>query len=147
MSTAEVNREKQTELYGEPLTDIAGRITSAFNLTQTRLAAVLGLSAPMLSQLISGHRVKIGNPAVLGRLQALNDLAPQAPRLDAITIQRRLDEIQEATSTITGLQTGTSNTVAALRAAAPSAELLRLAQATNEPKLAALLRAASQKNG
>ena len=35
----------------------------------------LGVSAPMLSQLASGQRAKIANPAVLVRLQALRAAA------------------------------------------------------------------------
>ena len=37
------------------------------------LAGVLGLSAPMLSQLISAQRIKIGNPAVYERLVMLEE--------------------------------------------------------------------------
>ena len=66
----EANREKQRELYGAPLADIAARITSGLGLTQGRLAAVMGVSAPMLSQLLSGHRTKLGNPAAVTRLAA-----------------------------------------------------------------------------
>ena len=58
----------QTEMYGEPLGQRIGRLLAAYQVSQARLAAVLGLSPPMLSQLMSGQRAKISNPAVLGRL-------------------------------------------------------------------------------
>ena len=72
------NLQQQVELYGEPLGEVVRRVTSALDLTQGGLAQVLGLSAPMLSQLVSAHRVKIGNPAVVSRLRAVSELADAA---------------------------------------------------------------------
>ena len=86
----EANREKQRELYGAPLADIAARITSGLGLTQGRLAAVMGVSAPMLSQLLSGHRTKLGNPAAVTRLAALNDLVDVASALTRGELEARL---------------------------------------------------------
>lgn len=68
----EHNLRQQTELYGEPLGDLMRRIGGTLGLTQARLAEAIGLSAPMLSQLMSGQRVKIGNPAVVSRLHSLD---------------------------------------------------------------------------
>jgi carboxylate-amine ligase len=65
----------QTEMYGEPLGERFGRLLVAYGISQARLAAVVGLSAPMLSQLMSGQRAKISNPAVFGRLVRLEELA------------------------------------------------------------------------
>lgn len=96
----EENLARQRQLYGEPLADIAGRIRGDLELTQAGLAQVLGLSAPMMSQLLSGQRAKIGNPAVLGRLQALVELSQQAPKLTTAQRTERLQEIREATPTI-----------------------------------------------
>lgn len=70
-------RELQRSWYGEPLGALFRRLIDDLGLNQARLAAVLGLSAPMLSQLMSGQRAKIGNPAVVQRVQALQDLAGQ----------------------------------------------------------------------
>jgi transcriptional regulator with XRE-family HTH domain len=70
-------RELQRSWYGEPLGDLFRRLIAELGLNQARLAGVLGLSAPMLSQLMSGQRAKIGNPAVVQRLQALQELAGQ----------------------------------------------------------------------
>ncbi|WP_262850762.1 DNA-binding protein [Mumia quercus] len=67
----EANQRAQAALYGEPLGVIVRRCADVLGLTQARVAATLGISAPMLSQLANGHRVKIGNPAVVSRLQAM----------------------------------------------------------------------------
>lgn len=142
MSTPEdVNRQTQRELYGEPVADIVGRIMSSLGLTQVRLAEVLGLSAPMLSQLIGARRVKIGNPAVLGRLQSLTDLAAVGPGLTADEKERRLAAIHEAQPTMLTMRD--AGAVDALRAAAPAEELRRLSEATTAPRLASLLRLAA----
>lgn len=135
----EDNRELQRQLYGEPLSDIAGRIRSGLSLTQGGLAEVLGLSAPMLSQLLSGQRGKIGNPQVLGRLQALMELAEIAPAMTSAQLDERLAAIRDAAPTITTTQTATKS----LRAAAPREELERLASLTTYPELARLLRNAA----
>src|ERR1700704_3465490 len=54
--------------YGEPLGDRVRRLVVAFDVSQAFLAEVLGISAPMLSQVMSGRRAKIGNPSVLARM-------------------------------------------------------------------------------
>lgn len=102
------NREAQREAYGEPLADVFRRLMEAFDLTQASLARTLGMSPPMLSQLISAQRVKIGNPAVLHRVQALEELA-QAVRSGEIgddEVPGRLGEIRSSTGqwTRTGTQ-------------------------------------------
>src|SRR3954462_8880790 len=75
------NRGRQRELYGAPLGDRLRRLTGALGITQGRLAQTLGLSPAMLSQLASARRVKIGDPAVLARLQLLDRrCAAGAPR-------------------------------------------------------------------
>lgn len=92
------NIELQLEWYGEPLGDRFRRLLRRLSLSQAQLAGVLGLSAPMLSQLMSGQRAKISNPAVLSRLLQLEqtvgdpgwDALPQAERL------RRLEEVRAA---------------------------------------------------
>jgi hypothetical protein len=59
------------------------------------------LSAPMLSQLMSGQRAKIGNPAVVQRLQALQELAAEAGdgRLGAMEAAERMAEIRQSAGT------------------------------------------------
>ncbi|ANY08379.1 helix-turn-helix domain-containing protein [Pseudonocardia sp. HH130630-07] len=66
------NRARQREIYGEPLGERVRRLTTGLGITQARLAATLGLSPAMLSQLSGARRVKIGDPAVLGRMATLD---------------------------------------------------------------------------
>ncbi|MEU6893156.1 DNA-binding protein [Streptomyces sp. NPDC046557] len=89
-------RELQRSWYGEPLGALFRRLIDDLGLNQARLAAVLGLSAPMLSQLMSGQRAKIGNPAVVQRVQALQDLAGQVAdgSVSAAEATGRMDEIK-----------------------------------------------------
>jgi len=67
-----VNRNRQRDLYGVTLGDQVRWLTSALDITQARLAHTLGMSPAMLSQLVSGRRVKIGDPTVLARLLMLD---------------------------------------------------------------------------
>jgi transcriptional regulator with XRE-family HTH domain len=69
------NRAEQERLYGAPLGDLLAEVAQTLDVTQARLARLLGLSAPMLSQLASGHRVKIGNPGAVARLHRLITLS------------------------------------------------------------------------
>ncbi len=142
----EANREKQRELYGAPLADIAARITSGLGLTQGRLAAVMGVSAPMLSQLLSGHRTKLGNPAAVTRLAALNDLVDVASSLTRGELEARLAEIQETHVTLTSTPLP-GEVVAELRRLAGPEELMRLAALTTSAPLAQALKAAAGSHG
>lgn len=94
-------REQQRVLYGEPLSDLVGRVAAGLQLTQGRLAETIGLSAPMLSQLVSGQRVKIGNPAVVHRLGALVRLLTDAPGLNRAELDARLTQIRGQQPTLT----------------------------------------------
>ncbi|BBG00754.1 MULTISPECIES: hypothetical protein [Pseudonocardia] len=73
------NRARQRELYGEPLGERVHRLTSGLRITQARLASALGLSPAMLSQLSGARRVKIGDPAVLSRMVALDRRVCRGP--------------------------------------------------------------------
>ena len=66
--TVRRNLALQREWYGEPLGDRIRRLIVTFDVSQASLADVLGISAPMLSQVMSGRRAKLGNPAVLVRM-------------------------------------------------------------------------------
>ncbi|MGP4023830.1 hypothetical protein [Actinomadura sp. 3N407] len=113
------NRALQTEWYGEPLGDRVRPLLDRLALSQSGLAGVLGLSAPMLSQLMSGQRAKISNPAVLHRLMAVEELV-SGPAFDAMTaaeIKERLEEIRaESAATTTGLRLTTPERVPSGRA-------------------------------
>ncbi len=101
------NRALQAEWYGEPLGDRIRPLLDRLGMSQSGLAGVLGLSAPMLSQLMSGRRAKISNPAVLHRLMAVEELVadPGFDGMASTEIKRRLDEIRaEAPATTSGLR-------------------------------------------
>ncbi|GAA1148973.1 helix-turn-helix domain-containing protein [Ornithinicoccus hortensis] len=108
----ERNRREQAEIYGESLDGVFGRIGSSLGLTQAQLAGVIGMSPPMLSQLVTGRRIKIGNPAVLQRLMALQELAEQveAGAVDSDQVSDRLAEVRSVTGqwTLTQPQSRTS---------------------------------------
>ncbi|TCC34874.1 helix-turn-helix domain-containing protein [Kribbella sindirgiensis] len=92
------NVERQIEWYGEPLGDRFGRLLARLGLSQAQLAGVLGLSAPMLSQLMSGHRSKISSPAVLSRLLHLEAMVGDATwdELPPDEQSRRLADVRAA---------------------------------------------------
>jgi transcriptional regulator with XRE-family HTH domain len=139
----------QTEMYGEPLGRRFGRLLSVYGLSQARLAAVLGLSAPMLSQLMSGQRAKISNPAVLGRLVRLEELAGSVAG-DAAAREAALAEVQGSRPT---LQTGQlasvtagpdrGECVRALTRLVPAEVLRRASGEVSDPALAGLLHEAA----
>jgi transcriptional regulator with XRE-family HTH domain len=91
------NRRQQTEWYGEPLGERVRRLIERLDVSQTAFADILGLSAPMLSQLMSGHRAKISNPAVLSRLMAVEALVTGSDfdLLPAREVRDRLDAIRQ----------------------------------------------------
>ncbi|AKU16164.1 helix-turn-helix domain-containing protein [Luteipulveratus mongoliensis] len=127
----ERNRTLQAQLYGEPLGPLLRRLVAALGITQARLADVLGLSAPMLSQLASGRRVKIGNPAVVGRLRTLVDVVESGRVLDPTQLEQELARVHAAQAPLTGPSTTAdrSTLLGGLRAAASPAQLIAAAQA------------------
>lgn len=93
----------QREWYGEPLGDRVRRLVVAFNVSQANLADVLGISAPMLSQVMSGRRAKIGNPAVLARLIMLERkvLTPGVGQGDPEALRQALEDVRESQPSVT----------------------------------------------
>jgi predicted transcriptional regulator len=148
--------ELQSGWYGEPLGELFRRLIADLGLNQVRLAGVLGLSAPMLSQLMSGQRAKIGNPAVVQRLQAVQELAAHVAegRIGVMEAAARMDEIRDSAgssvlSTTTRSSTGAASTrevvhgmQTVLRSVAAAAEIERAAEtlAPAHPHLAEFLR-------
>ncbi|ROZ62805.1 DNA-binding protein [Kocuria soli] len=122
------NIEQQIRLYGQPLSERFGAVVSAYNITQRRLAEVLGLSAPMLSQLNSGRRIKIGNPAVYERLVMLEQ------RAGTEDIDATLNDVEQSQPVLTTTQIqagihGETNAVSALASVIPPVELSHAVQA------------------
>ncbi|WP_141578134.1 XRE family transcriptional regulator [Actinomadura sp. WMMA1423] len=110
------NRALQTEWYGEPLGDRVRPLLGRLAMSQSGLAGVLGLSAPMLSQLMSGQRAKISNPAVLHRLMAVEEFVsgPGFDALPAADVRARLEEIKaESAATTSGVRGAASGRVPA----------------------------------
>lgn len=149
------NRGLQAEWYGEPLHDRFRRLLDRLQLPQSGLAEALGLSAPMLSQLMSGHRAKISNPAVLARLLSIEAMVsePGFTALSAEEIRERLGQVrvQTMTPTPTPANVSTARVRAAdpvaaiqslLRNAASAAEIEDAARLieTRHPELATVLR-------
>ncbi len=127
---------RQVEIYGESWSDRLSRLTRGYRLSQARLGAVIGLSAPMVSQLMTGHRVKISNPAVYGRIVRLEEfLAEQRVRAgDGVRIGEVLADVAASHPVLTtrNLPTGGSADVGAsgvgvVPAAAPAVQALAAA--------------------
>ncbi|MBW4720170.1 helix-turn-helix domain-containing protein [Saccharothrix obliqua] len=148
------NLALQREWYGEPLGDRVRRLVVAFNVSQAQLAEVLGISAPMLSQVMSGRRAKIGNPSVLARMIMLErkvltpDVSTGAPE----ALQRALDEVRDSKPTVSrdslpvnGVDVETA-VFPYLRRVADRRELSQAADVLGEdfPALADVLRRASR---
>lgn len=100
----EENRRRQRELYGRSLQDRLRSLMSLYGISQKRLAEVLGVSAPMLSQLMSARRVKMGNPRSHERMIALEQRAaaegsaPLPPgTAAAITAEVAAEELSDTT--------------------------------------------------
>ena len=154
------NKALQAEWYGEPLGDRFRRLLDRLTLSQAQLAEVLGLSAPMVSQLMSGVRAKISNPAVLARLAVVEERAADPaflmlpPAARTAELRRLADEAPASTGTLRSAAApteplplaGAADPVAAvqglLRAVASAAELDAAARLLDpeHPALAEVLR-------
>lgn len=142
---------EQRRLYGAPVGESVRRVTGALGLSQAAVARTLGLSAPMLSQVVNGHRVKLGNPLAVQRLVSLLALADEVeaglpfdelgPRVEAVaqegstTLTRRRDRESELGDLAAGV-TGLLRAVASGRQLAGAADVL----ATDYPEIAEVLR-------
>lgn len=131
---------EQAALYGAALGDSVRRVSGTLGLSQAAVARTLGVSAPMLSQLVRGQRIKIANPLAVQRLRSLLDLADDVeaglahgavgPRIETIsreestTLSRRRD--QEGLSSDPPLVvSGLLRAVASGRQLATAADLLQ----------------------
>jgi transcriptional regulator with XRE-family HTH domain len=148
------NLALQREWYGEPLGDRVRRLVVAFDVSQANLADVLGISAPMLSQVMSGRRAKIGNPQVLARLIMLERkvFTPDVAAGKREALQRALDDVRESRPSVTRdnlpVDIGRNDRVAiaALRRFADPGDLAAAADLLNGkfPDIADLLRRAGR---
>lgn|SRR5437588_539661 len=147
------NLALQREWYGEPLGDRVRRLVRAFNVSQANLADVLGISAPMLSQVMSGRRAKIGNPSVLARLIMLErkvlipDVAagkPEALKQALVDIRDSRPKVGRDVLPVDG-STDANTAVAALRNILSAEDLSAAAEMVDDdyPELGDLLRRAA----
>lgn len=142
----------QREWYGEPLGDRVRRLVVAFNVSQAFLAEVLGISAPMLSQVMSGRRAKIGNPVVLARMIMLERkcLIPEVAAGHKEALSAALEDVRDSRPTVgrdsipVGAVADDQGVLAALRDIAEDEDLTEAAKRLDEdfPALADLLRRA-----
>ncbi|MFT3888395.1 MAG: helix-turn-helix transcriptional regulator [Arachnia sp.] len=134
----------QIGLYGATWADRFGALRAAYGLSQGALASTVGLSAPMVSQLVSGHRVKISNPAVLARIvfleERMSEADVRAGHPDAI--RRVLDQVSssapELRSTIMSTGETRGAVVSWLAANASATALLDLAEYARSRQLGEL---------
>jgi transcriptional regulator with XRE-family HTH domain len=122
------NRARQIEWYGEPLHDRFRRLLDRLRLPQSALADVIGLSAPMLSQLMSGQRAKISNPTVVSRLMAVEAMVaePGFATLSAEEVRERLDQVRSQNTTPSYLSVPAAQRLPATRSADPVAGIQAL---------------------
>jgi transcriptional regulator with XRE-family HTH domain len=142
----------QREWYGEPLGDRVRRLVVAFDVSQAYLAEVLGISAPMLSQVMSGRRAKIGNPVVLARMIMLERkcLIPDVAAGRKEAMMAALDDVKDARPTVgrdnipVAALADDRQALAALREIAEDEDLTEAAKRLDEdfPAIADLLRRA-----
>ncbi|GAA1751812.1 DNA-binding protein [Aeromicrobium alkaliterrae] len=140
MADVEANRAAQRDLYGEVLGDVLDRCRTVLGLNQSRLAAVLGISAPMLSQVMSAQRIKIGNPAAVRRLQVMVDVLEDVAS-GTVTVDAALELVERAGATGEAL-TGTTRRVSDRDTAAAVQALFRSVAAATDHLAAADLVAA-----
>ena len=73
----EDRRRQQVELYGESVDVLARKCEGLLGLGVNGLADTIGLSVPMLTKLLTGERVRIGNPIAIARLTRLREFTDQ----------------------------------------------------------------------
>lgn len=86
-------RAEQTRLYGAPLGTLVTELTGTYGMSQRRLARILDISAPMVTNLAVGNRIKIGNPSAVQRMQRLLEMASDV-RAGRISAENALDQIE-----------------------------------------------------
>lgn len=110
------NLDKQREYYGELFGERARRLVVGYRISQAQLAETVGVSAPMLSQVMSGRRQKMANPVVWARLVML-ERTLQTAHSDR-QLRDGLAEVRAATAAdavMSAAAPGRDTVVAALR--------------------------------
>lgn len=123
--------EQQRAIYGTSLAERFGAVMKDYGLSQRSLAAVLGISAPMLSQLIGARRIKIGNPAVYGRLLMLEARVGEPDRQAVLSEVQAADAVTATHSETPRTGAGRAGALDYLRGSDPQL-LRRLAQVAGQ---------------
>ena len=137
--TVRANLELQRALYGELLGDRIRRLVNRCGVSQARIAEAVGISPTMLSQVMSGRRVKLANPAVVARLAVLERRTLVA-QPDAAML-REVGGLSVADAVAEAAVADETTVVAGLRHRVDAAELLACAGVVRSisPALATLL--------
>lgn len=114
----DVRRAEQRELYGEPVDALCRRALVHLGLAEREVAATIGISGPMLAQLVSARRVRLGNPVATYRLTRLRELIDQVA--DGITDE---GDVPLAVAQIKASTTPPSDPTAVARTVRPPKEL------------------------
>lgn len=146
--------DQQRALYGAPLGERFGVVLKEYGISQRTLAATLGLSAPMLSQLANAQRIKIGNPAVYARLVMLEERIQEEDKAAVLAEVRGSDPVLTTQVRHTGSQhhddgasPGHDRLASALASLGGASELTAAAEAAGGGLLSAVLRRAAELAG
>ena len=144
-------RERQRDLYGTTLRTLVNQLTEDYRISQARLADTIGISRPMLSQLVSARRIKIGDMRAHTRLMILDqrrDLACElTERSEVDAILADVAQVQQPWPLCTCNRDGWSDGSATslLQAVASSKQLAAAAERLQDefPRIAGVLRRAA----
>lgn len=138
------NLARQRALYGEELRDKVRRLQTGLGVSQARLARAIGISTAMLSQLMGGRRVKIGDPNVLARLLLLDRQVSRGAAGDKARAEALLAHVRGSRPHL-GIPTAAHDPADALRGIASPAQLAAAANVLGPrfPTIAELLRRAA----
>lgn len=146
--------DQQRALYGAPLGERFGVVLKEYGISQRTLAATLGLSAPMLSQLANAQRIKIGNPAVYARLVMLEERIQEEDKATVLAEVRGSDpvlttQVRQTSSQNAddGAAPGHDRLASALASLGGASELTAAAEAAGGGLLSAVLRRAAELAG
>lgn len=144
------NLGRQRAYYGEVLGDRLRRLMNCYGISQSQLATTIGTSPAMLSQVMSGRRAKLANPAVLARMvllerRARGHMSSASGADERAAVLHEVGQAADPEAVRAASRLDRDHLVAALRDRLPPPELTAAAAAVADvsPTLAALLAAAA----
>jgi len=98
-------RRQQVDLYGDSVDVLAQKAQALMGLSAQELAELIGLSVPMFGKLMTGERVRIGNPVAVARLTRLREFTDQliAGQASPDDIPLTIAQIRASTTPAAGL--------------------------------------------